>query len=115
MLVLFAILIFIGSFAATFFLASGVEVSPAVEFLYRAAFLCAVIWWLRSDTHRSSMTRLYCQGVIVGIGWFVIVPYHLLKTRGAKGFLPLLLLAGSYVAGWAAAAVVYVLLYSSVQ
>lgn len=115
MLVLFAILIFIYNFAAALFLASGVELSPEVQFLYRAAFLCAAIWWFRSDAHRSSVTPLYCQGVMMGIGWFVIIPYHLLKTRGAKGFSPLLLLAGSFVAAQVAAAVVYLLLYSTVQ
>ena len=115
MLVLFAILIFIYNFAAALFLASGSELSPPVEFLYRAAFLCALIWWLRSDAHRSSVKPLYCQGVMMSIGWFVIIPYHLLKTRGAKGFLPLLLLVGSFVAAQLAAAVVYVLLNSSLQ
>ena len=115
MLVLLAILIFIYNFAAQFFFASGVELSPAVELLYRAAFPCAAIWWLRSDAHRSSVKPLYCQGVMMSIAWFVIIPYHLLKTRGAKGFLPLLLLAGSFVAARTAATVIYVLLDSSLQ
>ena len=115
MLVLFAILIFIYNFAAALLRASGVELSPAVEFLYAAAFPCAAIWWLRSDAYRSSVKPLYCQGVMMGAGWFVIIPYHLLKTRGAKGFLPLLLLVGSFVAAQLAAAVVYLLLNSSVQ
>lgn len=115
MLVLFAILIFIYNFAAALFLASGFELSPAVEYLYAAAFPCAAIWWLRSDAYRSSVTPLYCHGMMMGLGWFVIIPYHLLKTRGAKGFLPLLLLAGSFVAARLAAAVVYVLLNSNVQ
>ena len=111
MLALFAILIFIYNFAAALFLASGLELSPEVQFLYRGAFLCAAIWWLRSDAHRSSVKPLYCQGVMMGIGWFVLIPYHLLKTRGAKGFLPLLLLAGSFVAAQVAAAVVFVVLF----
>lgn len=111
MLVLFAILIFVYNFAAVFFFASGVELSPAVEFLYAAAFPCAAIWWLRSDAHRSSVTSLYCQGIMMGAGWFVIIPYHLLKTRGAKGFLPLLLLVGSFLTAQFAAVVVYVILF----
>lgn len=115
MLALFAILIFIYNFANTLVLASGLELSPETQFLYRAAFLCGAIWWLRSDAHRSNVKPLYCQGVMMSIGWFVIMPYHLLKTRGAKGFLPLLLLAGSFVASQLAAAVVYLLLNSNVQ
>jgi len=115
MLVLFAILIFVYNFAAGLFTISGVELSPATDLLYAAAFPCAAIWWLRSDSRRSSVTPLYCQGVMMSVGWFVIIPYHLLKTRGAKGFLPLLLLAGSFVGAQLAAAVVYVLLNSRVQ
>jgi len=115
MLVLFAILIFIYNFAAALFFASGFELSPAVEYLYAAAFPCAAIWWLRSDAYHSSVKPLYCHGMMMGAAWFVIIPYHLLKTRGAKGFLPLLLLAGSFVGAQLAAAVVYVLLNSRVQ
>jgi hypothetical protein len=111
MLVLLAILIFIYNFAAQFFFASRLELSPAVEYLYAAAFWCAAIWWLRSDAHRSSVTPLYCQGLMMGIGWFVIIPYHLLKTRGAKGFLPLLLLSGSFVGARVAGELLYVALF----
>ena len=110
MLVLLAILVFIYNFAAAFYLLNGLELSAAVEFVYAAAFPCGAIWWLRSDSRRSPITPLYCHGMIVGVGWFVIIPYHLLKTRGAKGFLPLLVLIGSFVLAQIAATVVYVAL-----
>ena len=107
MLVLLAILIFIYNFAAAFYLLSGLELSAAVEFIYAAAFPSGAIWWLRSDSRRSPVTPLYCHGMIMGVGWFVVIPYHLLKTRGAKGFLMLLVLIGSFVLAQIAAAVVY--------
>jgi len=56
------------------------------------------------------VTPVYCHGMLMNVGWFFILPYHLLKTRGARGLLPLLLLVGSYVASQLAAAVVYVAL-----
>jgi len=115
MLVLFAILIFVYNFAAALFFASGFELSPGVEYLYAVMFPCAAIWWLRSDAYRSSVKPLYCQGMMMGAGWFVIIPYHLLKTRGAKGLLPLLLLVGSFVGARTAAVVVYLLLNSSLR
>ena len=43
----------------------------------------------------------------MGFGWFVTIPYHLLKTRGVSGLLPLLLLIGSFVLAQLSAAVVY--------
>lgn len=107
MLVLLTILIFIYNFAAAFFLLSGVEPSPTVEFLYAAAFPCALVWWLRSEKRKSAVVPVYCQGLLCSIGWFVIIPYHLLKTRGAKGLLPLLLLVGSFLLAQILAAVVY--------
>ena len=111
MLVLLAILIFIYNFGATFLMLSGSEISPAGKLLYAAALPCGAIWWLRSDARRSVINSLYCQGMLVGYGWLVTLPYHLLKTRGAKGFLPLLLLIGSYVSAPIAAGIAYLLLF----
>ena len=108
MLVLLAILIFVYHFAAAIDRLSGAEPSPIVEFLYLAGFLCAAIWWLRSETRRSAVTPVYCHGLLMNVGWFVIFPYHLLKTRGAKGLLPLALLFGSFVLSQIAAAAVYI-------
>lgn len=97
MLVLLVILIFIYHFAAGFYLLMGVEPSPTVEFLYAAAFPCAVVWWLRPEAHRSAAGSVYCQGLLIGMGWLFVIPYHLLKTRGWKGLLPLALLVASYL------------------
>ncbi|MFN2406655.1 MAG: hypothetical protein ABR594_11410 [Pyrinomonadaceae bacterium] len=52
----------------------------------------------------------YCHGLLMNIGWFVIIPYHLLKTRGWKGLLPLLVLVASYIGSIVLAAIVYVVL-----
>jgi len=107
MLVLFAILIFVYNFAATLYLLTGVEPSPTAQFLYLAGFACGTVWWLRSETRKSAVTNVYCHGLLMNIGWFVIIPYHLLKTRGWKGLLPLLALVASYIGSIVMAAVVY--------
>ena len=96
MLVLLAILIFIYNFISVFYALSGVEPLPTVEFLYIAAFPSGVAWWLRTDKHKSVAQQLYCQGLMAYTGAIFIVPYHLLKTRGVKGLLPLLALVFSY-------------------
>ena len=110
MLVLLAILIFVYHFAASVYLIAGIEPSASTEFLYVAGFPCAAIWWLRGDTSKSAATPVYCHGLLMTVGWFVIIPYHLFKTRGVRGLLPLLLLIGSYVLSQLAAAVVYIAL-----
>jgi hypothetical protein len=111
MLILLAILIFIYNFAEAFYFMSGMEPLPSVEFLYAAAFPCAAIWWLRADARKSAITPMYCHGVLMGVGWFAMIPYHLLKTRGTRGFLPLLLLIGSFLAARILAGVVGFILF----
>ena len=107
MLILLAILIFIYHFVAMFYNLRGIEPSATVEFLYIAAVPCGVGWWLRSDKHRSVAQQVYCQGLMASYGALFIVPYHLLKTRGVKGLLPLLLLVGSYLGSQILAVIFY--------
>jgi hypothetical protein len=40
-------------------------------------------------------------------GAIFVVPYHLLKTRGVKGLLPLLVLVGSYFGSQILAVIFY--------
>ncbi|HEY0761932.1 MAG TPA: hypothetical protein VGD61_06125 [Pyrinomonadaceae bacterium] len=107
MLVLLIILIFIYHVGATIYQSLGLEPLPTFEFLYEAAFLSGVVWWLRAETKRSAVTLVYCQGMLVGIGWLIIIPYHLIKTRGIKGLLPLFALLGSFLLARILATVVY--------
>lgn len=115
MLVLFAILIFIYNFTSTLYLLTGVEPLPTVEFLYFVGFACGTIWWLRSETRKSAVTNVYCHGLLMNIGWFVIIPYQLLKTRGSKGLLPLLALVGTYVLSIVMAAIVYAVFFGGLS
>jgi hypothetical protein len=110
MLFLLIILIFIYNFSAGVYYAHGVEPLPAVEFLYTSAFLCGVVWWLNAEAGRSALKPVYCRGLMVALGWLVIVPYYLLKTRGARGLIPLVALTGSFVIAYICAAVVSLIL-----
>lgn len=109
MLVLLMILVFIYNLGAGIYHAQGVDPSPTAEFLYSAAFLCGVVWWLNAEAGRSAVKPVYCQGLLVAIGWLVIIPYHLLKTRGARGLIPLVALTGSFVIAHITALVVYMI------
>lgn len=110
MLVLLCILIFISNFAIGIYAAFGEELSPTVEFLSWASFLCGVVWWLRSDATRSAISGVYCPGMLFGNGWFVMMPYHLFKTRGVRALIPLAALALSYVLAYVAALVLLIVL-----
>ena len=107
MLVLLGVSVFVYNFAAGIYFATGEEPLPTLEFLYQAAFLCGVVWWLQAEVVRSAVTPVYCSGVLVGLGWLFIIPYHLLKTRGFKGLIPLFALIGAFLAAHILALVVY--------
>ena len=111
MLVLFGVLVFVYHLGIGIYNALGLEPLPAFEFLYTAGFLCGVVWWLRAEAGSSPVTRTYCEGVLVGMGWIFIIPYHLLKTRGLKGLIPLFALIFTFVAARVLVAVI--LIFSS--
>ncbi len=100
MLVLLGILVFVYHFGMGIYYAGGLEPSPTFEFLYYSAFLCGVVWWLRAEARRYPVKPVYCPGLLVGYGWIIIVPYHLFKTRGLRGSLPILALIGIMLAAY---------------
>ena len=89
-----------------------VDAAPSFEFLYRIALTCGVVWWLRADAKSSGVKALYCDGLLVTAGWVIILPYHLLKTRGLKGFIPLLALLAALIASQVVATVVYAVFFA---
>jgi hypothetical protein len=108
LLILLVTLVFVYHFGVVIYQARGLEPLPAFEFLYNAAFLCGVVWWLKAESRSSAVKQVYCPGLIVGIGWPIIIPYHLLKTRGVRGLIPLLALIGSFLAAYILGVLVYI-------
>jgi len=111
MLVLLGIAIFIYHLGRGILGALGVDPPPGLEFLYTAIFLCGVVWWLRAEVQSSAVKRLYCAGLLAYTAWPIIIPYHLLKTRGVRGLLPLLALIGIFVFARILAIVIYLAVF----
>jgi len=107
MLVLLVVLVFVYHFGIGIYRVWGLEPSPTFEFLYTSAFVCGVVWWLRAEARTSTVKHVYCLGLLVGIGWIIIIPYHLFKTRGVRGLIPLLALIVSFLAAYLLAMIVY--------
>ena len=107
MLMLLVVLVFVYHFGTGIYRVWDLEPSPTFEFLYTAASLCGFVWWLKADAGTSTVKHVYCLGLLVGIGWIIMIPYHLFKTRGVRGFIPLLALIGSFLAAYLLAVVVY--------
>lgn len=108
MLILLAILMFVYQLGAVFYFARGLEPPPTLEFLYSCAFICGVVWWLRAESRKHSITMVYCPGLLISVGWVVLIPYYLLKARGVKGLIPLLGLVGSFIGAYLLAILLYV-------
>jgi len=112
MLVLLVVLVFVYRFGIITYQAWDLEPSPTFEFLYTAAFLCGFVWWLKAEARTSAAKDVYCLGLLVGTGWIIMIPYHLFKTRGLRGFIPLLALLLSFITAYLLAVFVYMALSS---
>jgi hypothetical protein len=110
LLVLLVIVVFVYNFGAGLYRVYGLDPLPSFEFLYTATFLCGVVWWLKAEARTSAVKHVFCLGLLVGIGWMIIIPYHLFKTRGARGFIPLLALIVSFLAAYLSVTLVYMAL-----
>ena len=111
MLVLLGIAIFIYHLGRGVLDALRLDPPPSLEFLYTAIFVCGVVWWLRAEIQSSAATRMYCAGLLAYTAWPIIIPYHLLKTRGLKGLLPLFALIGTFVSARILATVIYLAVF----
>jgi len=97
------------------YLAVGLEPLPTFEFLYSFGFLCGVVWFLKAESERSVVAGAYCPGVTLGMGWFFLFPYHLIKSRGVRGLIPLFALLGTYLALQVLTAIVYVISTGTIE
>ena len=112
MLVLLGLLVFVHNLGTGIYLYNDLQPLPTWDFLYQGAFLSGVVWALKADTRKSAVQSVYCSGLIFSLGWLFAAPYHLLKTRGARGLFPLFALIGCFLAAQVLTVVVYVVLFT---
>jgi polyferredoxin len=73
------------------------EAPAAYTLLHWAAQLWIIGWWLRTDSRKRGVVWVYDLGFFLFIAWPLVMPYYLVKTRGAKGLLVILGFIGVYV------------------
>jgi hypothetical protein len=105
--ILLYLFVVVTQFFTGVYAASGIELPPLFEILNRFAFLWIIGWWLWDDSKKRQIPWVYDTGFFLYLVWPFILPYHLLKSRGAKG----LLFIGAFVLIYIAAAVAGVALY----
>lgn len=74
--------------------------------LYGLAYAWLLTWWLAVDSRRRGISWPLDTGMWVYYAWFFFLPYHLFKTRGLRGFIPILCLLAAILAGWFTAVIV---------
>lgn len=115
LLVLLVVLMVVYHVGLIIYFVLGEEPLPTFEFLYMFGFLCGIVWFLKAEADRSAAARAYCPGVTIGMAWLFLLPYHLLKSRGVRGLIPLLALVGTWVVLEVLAAIVYLMYTGAVR
>jgi hypothetical protein len=89
------------------------RLEPPVGFtlIHQIGYLWIIGWWLREDSRKQGIAWVY-MGLFLNIAWPFIMPYYLLKTRGARGLLVILAFAATYVGAALFGAVLYLAIAS---
>jgi hypothetical protein len=87
----------ITQFAFGAYLGAQFEFPAAATLLFTVGLLWAVGWWLRTDRRRRGVLSVYDLGFFLFLAWPIVMPYYLIKTRGAKGLLVMLGFVAAYV------------------
>lgn len=105
---------FFWALTLTFYAAWDLRPPVLVDVLSPIVFAWLLWLWLSKDSRHSSVKWPAIDlGFFIYFAWFAILPYHLFKTRGIRGFLGILALAGAYLAGWLAAVVIIYVVWLS--
>jgi hypothetical protein len=62
----------------------GVEPSPLADTFLRYAPILAVVLWLHRDAGLTRRMQVQDLGIFLYAGWPILLPWHILKTRGAE-------------------------------
>jgi hypothetical protein len=96
----------ITQFAYGAYIGAQLPFPEGITLIYFIGMLWAIGWWLRTDSHRRNVLSVYDLGLFLYLAWPIVMPYYLVKTRGAKGLLIIL----GFVVAYVGAAVLGVLL-----
>lgn len=100
-------------FAHGIYLAGDIELPPTFTLITSVGLFWIVGWWLLTDSRKRAVGWVYDIGFFLSIAWPLIMPYYLLKTRGAKGLLLILAFIAVYIGALVAGMGLYLLLAPS--
>jgi hypothetical protein len=90
---------FVSQIGHGFYSVTEGEPPPGFTVASGIGFLWILGWWLRRDSKLRGIPWIYDMGMFLCLLWPFIMPYHLIKSRGAWGLLGILGFAGAYIGG----------------
>ena len=104
------VLTIIAQLASGIYLAGDVDPPPAFALLYELSFLWVMGWWLLKDRKVRGVKWVLDMGLFLYIAWPIVMPYHLIKTRGWRGLLAIIVFAVVYLGAFMVGAAMYAFL-----
>lgn len=92
------VLFFIGNVGWAVAAAYEMPLRPGFVFLYFLGVQWALAWWVLVDCRERGIHASIDHGWFVFFAWPVALPYHLIRTRGARGCLVIAGILGMFAA-----------------
>ncbi len=70
---------------------SNIEPSPEFKLIFGIALSFTIAYWLDRDNRATNLIRAWEKAWFFFIAWPVVLPYYLVRTRGAKKAMGMLL------------------------
>ena len=93
-------LFLIGDLGAAFAQVAGFPLRGGFMALYAVGGAWALAWWIVLDCRRHGIEVSIDHGLFAFYAWPIMLPLHLWRTRGPRGFLLLAGLLGLYLGAW---------------
>jgi hypothetical protein len=110
----FTVFISIANFVIGLYSGFSIQPSLAFQLVFILIFWAALSWWFLDDSKNHGLEWLHSWGIFLYAAGWLVVPYYLFKTRGAKALLIILALIaltlGSLVSGAVFGAVISALM-----
>ena len=95
------------------YIARGLEPPALFTLIYIFGFLWIIGWWLRQDSKEQGVNWVFDMGLFLYVAWPFVLPYYVLKSRGAKGLLVIIGFVAAYIGATIAGALLYLFLAPS--
>jgi len=97
--VLVYLFLLVRGLAAGAYSARHAEPSGAFVLVFYVGFLILTGYWFEMDSRKRGVNWVWDLGFLLYLTWPLAIPFYLFKTRGAKAFLILLSLIGTFLTG----------------